>query len=316
MRFRNLDLNQLVCLDALLTERSVSRAAERLFLSQSATSNSLTRLRAYFGDELLVQVGRKMLLSPLGNELLQPVRDVLLQIQTITSIERNFNIAESDRTVSVVASDYVSTVFMAEVIRRVARQAPKMTIKMRQLDYKWSMLLERGEVDMIVMPAEFKLPDYPAEELFSDTWVCVMWDQNPHVGESISFAQYTGLGHVIVDYSDVRTVTFDEWFMKTYKHTRKVEATTPYFNVLPHLLVGTNRIATVQVQLMKVFEQLLPLKSVRLPFDMPVFTEVLQYPTYLELDPAITWLRGVMKAVADDMVSGVDRTMAPMARKG
>lgn len=88
MRFNKLDLNQLVVLDAILSTRSVGRAAERLFLSQPATSCSLARLREYFEDELLVPVGKTQVLTPLATELVKPVRDVLLQIQTITRASR------------------------------------------------------------------------------------------------------------------------------------------------------------------------------------------------------------------------------------
>ena len=85
MRFRRLDLNLIVYLDALLAERSVSRAAERVHISQSAMSDALARLRDYFQDKLFVQVGRSMVPTPLAQSMAQPVRDVLLQVESRTS---------------------------------------------------------------------------------------------------------------------------------------------------------------------------------------------------------------------------------------
>ena len=126
MRFNKLDLNQLVVLDALLSERSVTRAAQRLFLSQSATSSAMARLREYFDDELLVQVGKAMVLTPRAEGLRRPVREVLRQIQAITNDSPEFDPATSDRKIVVETSDYVISVFLGEVLRRASVEAPHM----------------------------------------------------------------------------------------------------------------------------------------------------------------------------------------------
>ena len=94
MRFHKLDLNLLVALDALLTHRHVTRAAERLCLSQSAMSGSLARLRTHFKDDLIVQVGRKMVLTPLGESLAQPLRDLLAQTETLINSAPRFDPAQ------------------------------------------------------------------------------------------------------------------------------------------------------------------------------------------------------------------------------
>src|SRR5215216_5485695 len=111
MRFNKLDLNQLVVLDAVLAERSVKRAADKLFLSPPATSCALARLREYFEDELLLQVGKTMVLTPKAESLKRPVRDVLLQVQAITTINPSFDAKTSTRKIIIQASDYVLNVF-------------------------------------------------------------------------------------------------------------------------------------------------------------------------------------------------------------
>ncbi len=93
MRFNRFDLNLLVVLDALLTERNITRAGEKVFLSQSATSGALARLREYFDDPLLVQVGRKMVLTPLGESLIIPVRELLMKIQAIAVQRKRIMVA-------------------------------------------------------------------------------------------------------------------------------------------------------------------------------------------------------------------------------
>ena len=105
MRYNRLDLNLLVCLDALIAERSVTRAAERVFLGQSAMSSALGRLRAHFKDEILINAGRSMTLTALGRSLARPVRDILLQVQAVTSLAPTFDPSQSERHISLVASD-------------------------------------------------------------------------------------------------------------------------------------------------------------------------------------------------------------------
>jgi LysR family nod box-dependent transcriptional activator len=111
MRFRHLDLNLIIYLDALLAERSVSRAAERVHISQSAMSDALARLRVYFKDKLFVQVGRSMVPTALAASMLQPIRDVLLQVDSIASSNVQFDPRTSRRNISILASDYVPTCF-------------------------------------------------------------------------------------------------------------------------------------------------------------------------------------------------------------
>src|SRR5579864_1428145 len=98
MHFRGLDLNLLVALDALITERNISRTGEKIHLSQSATSGALARLREYFKDALLVPVGRRMVLTPLADELAQPVRQLLVQADAIIHRRPGFSPKTSERT--------------------------------------------------------------------------------------------------------------------------------------------------------------------------------------------------------------------------
>ena len=129
MRFERLDLNLLVALDALLAEKSVSAAAERLCLSQSATSSALGRLREYFKDELLVLKGRKMVVTARGEELVEPVRAVLQQIRTTISVAPEFDPKTSDRTISIMASDFVTHVVLSDALRFLEKEAPNMRLE-------------------------------------------------------------------------------------------------------------------------------------------------------------------------------------------
>ena len=116
MNLHLFDLNLLVTLDALLAEKNVTRAGMRMNLSQSAMSGALARLRDFFQDELLVPMGRKMVLTPLAEDLVQPVRDVLLQIQATVATKPHFEPATSTRHFTLAVSDYVTSVLMIDFI--------------------------------------------------------------------------------------------------------------------------------------------------------------------------------------------------------
>src|SRR6185436_8079299 len=129
MHLDGLDLNLLVVLDSLFCERNVTRAGERIHLSQSATSGALSRLREFFKDDLLVPVGRKMVLTPLAEELALPVRQLLLQAEAIIHRSPHFSAETSQRTFRLVMSDYVATVLMSRALPEIQRQAPGIAIE-------------------------------------------------------------------------------------------------------------------------------------------------------------------------------------------
>lgn len=295
------DLNQLVALDALLTEKGVSAAADRVFLSQPAMSSALKRLRKTFDDELLVPVGRRMIPTQLGRELARPIHDVLLQIQGITSKRPAFDPATSDRTISLVVSDYAGTILMPEVLKRASMAAPGIKVRMLPMEHKWPEQLERGEIDFTIIPDAFSVNDFRKEVLFKDTYCCIVWSRNRLVSSRISSEQYVRMGHVVMEFSGGRIPAFDEWFLKNSGLSRKVEVTAPYFTVLPHLVVGTNRIATVHTRLAKLYAKYLPLRITPVPVDMPALTEVVLYHRYQQSDLSKTWFRKLLESAADNL---------------
>ena len=194
IRFHQLDLNLLVALDALLTEQSITGAAKRLNLSQSATSGILARLREYFADELLVQVGRKMMPSPLAVDLCGRVRHVLQTVNSTIVTRSNFDHATSHRHFKISASDFVKTVLLTELARRLAREAPNVTMEISDVDEDPSGRLERGELDLLILPQYLLEGDHPQVKLFESYHTCVIWAGNQRVGNTLSFEQFLELG--------------------------------------------------------------------------------------------------------------------------
>jgi LysR family nod box-dependent transcriptional activator len=301
MDLNNLDLNLLVSLDALLTEKSVSRAAERKFLSQSAMSSSLRRLRETFQDQLLVTVGRTMILTPLAADLVKPVRDILLHIQAVTSIRPAFDPAVSRRTITLVVSDYACTVFIPEVLRRAKKEAPDIKVRLRPIEYKWGELLQRGTVDFALIVDAMPWDDCPSEPIFTDRLCCSAWSENRIEGERMSLEQYLQMGHVAMEFGGGRLHLQDAHILKKLGYTRNIEVTAPDFNVVPQLVVGTDRIASLPSRLAKLYAKHLPLTLFPIPIDIPPLVEMLHYHKYQELDQASTWFRNLLKEVGKEM---------------
>jgi LysR family nod box-dependent transcriptional activator len=293
MDFHGLDLNLLVALNALFAERSVSRAGERLHLSQSATSGALARLRYAFRDPLLVPVGRTMALTPLAEEMVEPVREFLLQAEFILHASPVFDPARSTRKFRLMMSDYVETVVMTEALPRIQKVAPAITFELLSND--GSQVLERGEIDLSITPGRYLSPQHPSEPLFDDDYVCLVWSENSEVQRSLSLDQYLALGHVIVQYGSQRQLpAFDEWFGERFE--RRVEVVTTTFNLVPQLLIGTSRIATVHRRLATFYEQYLPLRFVAPPLAIPRLEEFMQWHRSRHHDPGTAWLRSVLKS--------------------
>ena len=292
------DLNLLIALDALLTEKSVTRAGARMHLSQSAMSGALARLRRAFDDDLLVPIGRRMDLTPLGRELVQPLQDILLQIHSTMTTRAKFDAATSDRHFSVAVSDYVTTILLQDLLQRLASSAPRVTFDLQPIGPRALEDLERGHLDFLIAPRGFESPLHPTAVLFDESYTCVVWRGNTAVRSTLSLQQYLALGHVVVCVSKVHGPNFDEQVLRRLGYTRRAEVSTSSFDLAPPLVVGTNRVATIAMRLACAYARLLPLKLLPVPFDMPPMTEMLQWHHAHELDPAHLWLRGELRQAA------------------
>jgi DNA-binding transcriptional LysR family regulator len=300
MRFRKLDLNLLWALDVLLAERNITRAAKHLNLSQSATSGVLARLREYFEDDLLTQVGRNMVLTPLAESLADPVRSVLLQIQSTIETRPAFVPEESTRHFRVIASDYPTSVLLAEVMQRLAVLAPRVTVEIIAPDGAPQEQLERGEVDLMILPEKYMQPEHPSAVVFDDTFTCMVWQGNTQVGERLTVDEYLALGHVATLWGSPRNPGLEEWFLKNAGLTRRIEASVGNFSTLPLMVIGTNRVATIHTRLGRKFANYFPVRLVPSPLNMPPIVMKMQWHKFFNSDPAHTWFRGVVSQVAGE----------------
>ncbi len=298
MRFNKLDMNLLVALDALIATRSVGKAADKLFLSQPATSLALGRLREYFQDELLAPVGKAMVLTPLAAELAAPVRDVLLQVQTIARARPTFDPRATKRRFTIEASDYVIAVLLSDVVRRAATLAPLMQFDVRSLSPQTPQNLNGGQCELLVAPDFAMVPDHPAEQLFEDSFSCIVCSEHPAWNGGLSADAYFDAGHVGVEWGGGRRLTFDTRIMAAVRRERRQDVIAPNFMLVPDLLMGTARIATLPTRLTRLIAQRFPVRVLPCPVEIPSFVEQLQWHKYQDRDPAITWLRALIREVA------------------
>ena len=299
MQLNALDLNLLVALDALLAEQSITRAAQRLNLSPSATSGALGRLRDYFGDELLARVGRRMVPTPLGEILRGEVRDCLLHIQAAVQARPSFDPAQARRHFRLMMSDYAATVVMPGVLQRLEREAPGLTLELLSTSTQPSDALDRGDIDFLVLPRQFIRDPHPCVVLFADDYVCVVSADHPTVGSELTVAQFLALGHVVTRVGTYRPPTVDETYFERFGQVRRIEVIASTFTSVPHLLVGTWRVATLHRRLAEIYVRTLPLRIVPLPVPMPPVEEVLQWHQYRQQDPGQRWLQALLREVAD-----------------
>jgi LysR family transcriptional regulator, nod-box dependent transcriptional activator len=305
MRYGRLDLNLLVALDALLTERSVSLAADRLCLSQSATSSALGRLREYFGDELLVVKGRAMILTARAEELIEPVRAVLEQIRTTVAVAPPFDPATAERTIRMMASDYSTEVLLAGVLADFEKEAPNLRFEIVPMNDAPIEAIERGYIDLLLTIDIAISSDHPSQVLFEDDYVVVGDAANPAMAEPMTRERYFELGHVTARFGKSRVSAFEDWFMRRQKQQRRVEVIAPTFLSLTGLIIGTNRIATMHRRMAEIVVGTKALVMREIPFDIPPIREAIQWNIANNNDRALRWVVERLQAAAGGKTQAV-----------
>ncbi len=281
MQFHRFDLNLLIALDTLLREKNITRAAEKVFVSQPAMSAALHRLRDYFGDPLLVRVGRDMELSPRALSLVEPVREVLLLIQTTLGTQPTFTAATTQREFTVIVSEEAVPGLLPAILERVSTEAPGIRINIELVSHAALSRLEYGDADLCLCLDSLRLFEtraYPdtlhSVRLRPVRWVCAVDRNHPSVGDSITAEQYFSLPHVFGRPAGTphrpRNSRAGCWTW-----TSPCTSRCPSLLHLPYVLPGTRLIATLPERVAKMFADALPIKTFPVPFETPPLSEIL-----------------------------------------
>jgi DNA-binding transcriptional LysR family regulator len=292
MDLHRVDLNLLVAFEALLSERSVTRAAERMSVGQSAMSSTLGRLRKLLDDPVLVREGRGVVATPLAESLVGPVREILTDVEHVLARRRAFDPARDERTFSIVVTDQLATTFLRPFIVQCALEAPRVRFRLDSSHDHYRERLARHEVDLVIVPREdFTQPDgaFPHRELYSDRYVVAVDCDHPGVGDSITIDQFSSLPYLATSAGDRKTVA--ETQLDFLGVTRNVALITS-LAAAPHLLRGTPLVTLMLERVAQEIAARAHLKILEPPIPgLRPITEIMIWTNRTDLDPAHQWLR-------------------------
>lgn len=291
MKLNRLDLNLLVALRALLEERHVTRAGERLGLTQPAMSNALSRLRRLFNDELLVRTPQGMQLTSLATELAAPLRAALDQLEQALGGETGFDPESSRRTFTIAMADYTSLVVLPRLTHLLSRQAPGIDLTVRNsMRRQGLVLVDRGEADLAIGMLPEPPPHLRSQPLYHDRLMCMARRGHPAFGRPLDLDTYVGLAHVLVRGADEAEGAVDR-YLESVGRKRRIHVVLPHFLVVPLLLAGTDMVATEPERLATEFARTVPLAVQTPPFPGPDIPISQAWHSRFDRDPAHRWLR-------------------------
>ncbi|MCW4385132.1 LysR family transcriptional regulator [Salinibacterium sp. SYSU T00001] len=286
-----LDLNLLVSLDALLSERSVTKAAQRLGLSQPALSASLSRLRIHFGDPLLARRGNTYELTPLAARLAEHVPSALDAVRRVFASEAAFDPSQASREFTVFGSDYAFATIGRIVTQLAAERAPGVRFRFRQhtptiVDDAVNTL---RTADGMLIPHGF-LNNFPHADVIDDTWKILVSADNDAVGDELTMQNLRELPWVTT-YQSRTAYTPPARQLEMLGVEPHVEAIVEGFLALPFFVMGTRRIALIQSALAPHFPASIGVRFLEPPFDAVRLVGALWWHPMHSRDPAHEWMR-------------------------
>lgn len=304
MNLRNLDLNLLVILDALLEEQNVSRAGQRIGLSQSATSAALARLREIFHDPLLVRVGRQLALTENAEKLIEPLRDALTRVEQTFMLQTGFDPSTDSRTFTISASDYAVLVLLEPFFKNMATDAPNITFHLLPRSRHAESMLQKDQVDIVIEPSELLMnSDYPSVELMADRWLCAIDENNPHVAsaEVMTIAEFGSLPHVAYGIGPDRQFNLADQHLEKLGINRQIAVTVESFLLVPFLLQGTIMTSLVLERTIRRLSKAVRIRGVLPPVSLPQIHETMYWHSRHTGDPAHRWLRQRIQSGAAEL---------------
>jgi DNA-binding transcriptional LysR family regulator len=293
-RTDRLDTQLIRVLHLVLQEKSVSRAADKLGITQPAVSSALKRLRELTGDPLLVRTRNGMTPTERAISLMTPVRKALDGIDEILDRAERFDPSQTTRSFGIGAPDYFDAFFLSNLSATMRRDAPNARLNVRSLslDIDFERLLEDGDID-VVLGNWPNPPDYLRTlPLFDDEVVCMVSERHPFAKKgSISAEDYLGAQHLApVPYAGGVRGAIDEHLHKL-GHRRDIRVSLPYFHVAPYVLTTTDLVFTTGRRFAEPFAKILPLKVMPAPLKFPPLRFYQLWHERTHESVAARWLR-------------------------
>jgi LysR family transcriptional regulator, nod-box dependent transcriptional activator len=301
VKLSQIDLNLLVVLDAILTERSVTEAGHRLGLSQPAVSAGLRRLRELFNDPLLERAGSRWRLTPLAIELADPLQQILASIDTAVNRRTGFDPQTSHRRFRIAAADDVSFVLVQPVLEQLATVAPNVRLLVVRPDNETGTRLATRQLDLSIEPdGRYRSLGFRSQRVYRDRWVVGAWTGNSQIGDELSYEQFLELGHVSVSVRPY-TVTLVEKVVGGLTQKLDVQIVSESFTSLAMLLRGTQRIALIPGRLAEMLQDAAQIRIMPPPLPLAAPTFAMAWPGLYDRDEGHIWLRSVITEVAAEI---------------
>lgn len=297
MNVTNVDLNLLVALDALLTERSVTRAAERLSVGQPAMSATLGRLRKLFDDQLFVRKGGEMVPTAMGRALVGPVAEAIRAVQAVLDVVDAFDPTTDRRTFTVMASDYVGLVLIRPLVRELSVEAPEVRLIVRPVTPDYETLIRQGQVDVAILPSEMidPSPELLRQSLFQDRYVFAIDANDPSIGDRLTVEQLAS--HRRLAAGDRELPALGDRQLDGLTLDPAAELSTQTSLLAPFFVAGTGLIILTLERLVNELGWA-GIKTVEPPLPLRTIDECLFWSSRRDSDPGLRWLRAEISATA------------------
>lgn len=297
---RGIDLNLLVSLDALLEESNVTRAAQRLHLTQPAVSTQLARLRQMFGDPLLIPApsGRGMTRSVRGAELMAPLKAALAQLEVLVREQPSFDPFADTRRFAIAGSDQAVAVLGFRLMQAWPERAgPNVQLAFVTAGQSTSVeRFERGEIDLLI-GSERMVPTWAkARKLYDERFVFVQRKGHPRGTSPLDLDTYCALDHVLVSTSGGSFFGFMDEHLEALGRSRRVALSVQHFTAVPELVALTDYVSTLPSRLVTHHRD--KLDVFELPFEAHGFSMSAAWHPRSQLDPANMWLRETLADIA------------------
>jgi DNA-binding transcriptional LysR family regulator len=289
---RKLDLNLLKALDALLDERSVTRAADLLSLTQPAVSGMLNRLRESFDDPLFVRAQRGIVPTLRAEQLATPVKQLLADIEGMLQ-PQNFDPLTASMTIRIASTDYALRAVVVPFLSALRKKAPNIRVSVQPVDHQeLQSQLDRGEIDLALVTPDAITPRLHAIALFDESYVCVMRADHPDaLDNTLSLDRFCALDHALVSPSGGGFHGVTDEALEKLGRLRRVTVSVSSFLVLPEILLYCDLIAIVPRRLAIPNVGLTTLEP---PVEIPGFRKTLTWHERTHRDAAHRWVRSLM----------------------
>lgn len=292
MNWGAFDLNLLIVFDAVMQERSVTRAGSRIGLSQPAMSHALNRLRYMLKDELFVRTPEGMVPTPRAETLAQPLRNALSEMQLALE-PAAFDPAASDRRFALAINNYSAVVLAPPLVAAVSAAAPTVHLDLRPsgtLDIVDR--LDRGDLDLTIGSVDSPGERFATAPLLEDRFVMVMRRGHPASRRKLPAAAFAALPHLEISSSREDTGFINRWLAERGL-VRRIALRAPYLSAAP-ILAQSDMVATLSRRIAQEFVRNHPLQIREPPYDSPRVRTIMLWHRRLDRHPAHRWIRDVI----------------------